>query len=128
MRKLLVVLVALFAIVGCAHESTPISGTVSAGPQMFGTIAPFGSFEMQLAPAYTRLAVLRHNAARALAGGRISVATAQSVQDKADMARIQLDAAHSATLDGKERPEAKQALVDATEWIKQAETALEISK
>lgn len=58
-----------------------------------GTLAPLGSFEWKAAPAYTRLAVLRHNAAVSLRAGRINVDDAETIQSRADHIRSLLDAA-----------------------------------
>lgn len=124
MKKLFILLAAIMALAACAHES-PIAGSASSGPVAFGTLASFGTFEMELAPAYTRLAVLRHNAARSLRDQRIAVATAVSIQSAADNARSLLDAAHAETLDGKSRPSAIEKLRQAQHLINAAEKLLE---
>ena len=121
MKNLLILLAALIALAGCVTQSAPISGQASGGPVMFGTLAAFGTFEMELAPAYTRLAVLRHKAAGALRDKRISTKKAVDVQDMADTARRYLDGAHRLTLDGKPNDEAKRILRDAVWWIDEAE-------
>lgn len=61
------------------------------GIAAFGTLASFGTWEMELAPAYTRLASLRHTAARRLDAGAITVADAVEIQLLADDARAALD-------------------------------------
>lgn len=124
MKKLFLLLPAIMALAACAHES-PIAGSASGGPVAFATLASFGTFEMQLAPAYTRLAVLRHNAARALRDRRITVAAAVSIQSAADNARSLLDAAHAETLDGKPNPGAVEKLGHAQRLIAAAEKLLE---
>lgn len=121
MKNLLILLAALMALTGCAAPSAPITGQASGGPVMFGTLAAFGTFEMELAPAYTRLAVLRHTAARALRDKRITTKQAVDVQDMADTARRYLDEAHRLTLDGKPNDDAKRMLRDAVWWIDEAE-------
>ena len=110
-----------FAVAGCASQPVqPVASAASGGITAFATLAPFGSFEMELAPAYTRLAMLRHNAARQLTQGRITVETAKGLQTKADEARKTLDAAHAWAMDGKERPVARANLENAVILIKQA--------
>lgn len=124
MKTLILMLAVLMALAGCATQSTPIDGRATGGPVMFGTLAAFGTFEMKLAPAYTRLAVLRHDAARLLRNGRIDVGTAQTIQTTADAARELLDAAHAETADGNERPAARDNLNAATGLIAAAEKLL----
>jgi hypothetical protein len=126
MKKIILLLAALLTLAGCVTpSSSPIAAHAGGGTTMFGTLAAFGTFEMQLAPAYTRLAVLRHNAAQDLRAGRISVPVAQSIQDTADAARKLLDAAHEETADGKERLGAREKLNAATGLIAGAEKMLE---
>lgn len=122
--RALIVMALCALIVGCGSLPSGIQGRAAGGPVMFGTVASFGTFEMELAPAYTRLAVLRHNAARALREKRIDVYAAEAIQASADAARQRLDSAHNATLDGKPNPAARQSLADAVEWIKAAEETL----
>lgn len=128
MKNIILLLAALMALAGCTTSTTHMTGRASGGLQAFGTLASFGTFEMELAPAYTRLAVLRHNAARLLRDGRIDVGTAQTVQGTADQARNLLDAAHAETLDGKARPAARENLNNATALIAAAEKFLEARK
>lgn len=124
MRALIVM--ALCALLfGCGSLPSGIQGRAEGGPVMFGTVAAFGTFEMQLAPAYTRLAVLRHNTARALRDKRITVARAEFIQASADHARGLLDDAHAMTVDGKPNPAAVAALQQAEQWIANAEKILE---
>ena len=87
--------IVLLAVLMAACTSPPPqllepSAAVS-GISAFGTLASFGTFEMELAPAYTRLAVLRHNAALALNRGGITVDLAKEIQAGSDLARGKLD-------------------------------------
>lgn len=90
--RVLLILAALAALAGCATPApTPVAGSGSGGVVGAATIARWGTWEMDLAPAYTRLALARHNAAVALTRGRITVDTAVQVQAIADQARALLD-------------------------------------
>ena len=79
---------------------------------------------MELAPAYTRLAAVRHRAAKRLDGGRLSVEAAVAIQDLADRARAKLDASRRGSLTDP-GPEQKGALAAAIRLIDQAEYTLE---
>lgn len=96
MRRLLLIVVAVLGLGACAStpQATPMQGAGGARIVGFGTLADFGSWEFELAPTYTRLAVLRHRAARQLNDRRISLAAAVEVQDLADRARALLDLSH----------------------------------
>lgn len=125
MRKILYGALMAFALTACTTPPTqPVASAASSGFVAFGTLAPFGSFEMQLAPAYTRLAVLRHNAARQLTQGRITVSAAKNIQAMADAARSSLDAAHAETMGGQERLSAVKNLKNAQMLIQDAEKLL----
>lgn len=124
MRSILLALVAALTLAACAAQP-PLSGAAPGRAQMVGTLASFGTFEMELAPAYTRLAVLRHRAAGRLTAGRIDVATARQVQAQADDARARLDAAHSATLAGQVPASARDNLAEARRLIEAGEALLE---
>ena len=126
MKTLIIFITALFFLAGCATPASPqVSGKGTSGTVVFGTLAAFGTFEMALAPAYTRLAVVRHNAAQALDRREISLSTAKTLQETADRARSLLDDAHDQTLDGKERPDARKKLTAAQELIGRGESLLE---
>lgn len=91
MRRSLLIAAAL-ALSACAsHQVTPLQATSPASVYGFATIAQWGHWESELAPVYTRLAALRHRAARALDAGRINVDTAIAIQANADRARVALD-------------------------------------
>lgn len=91
MRRALLIAAAL-ALSACASQQvTPLQATSPSSVSGFATIAQWGTWEADLAPAYTRLAALRHRAARALDAGRINVDTAIAIQANADRARAALD-------------------------------------
>jgi hypothetical protein len=87
----------------------------------FATLASVDSHEWRAAPTFTRLAQLRHNAARALAKGAISVDAAKHIQARADLARKLLDEAATADRAGfsvaaRERLRWAIAAVDSGEY------------
>lgn len=127
MKRLFIAFVLAILMIGCAStpkqpetlQAEQSTGAITA----FGTLATFGTFEMQLAPAYTRLAVLRHNAAQALKKGRIDVALAKKIQRAANNARVYLDQAKLA--DAKKEPDvAKSALNEGITKIQETEGLL----
>lgn len=125
MKTILALVVAIALLSGCATQPAPISGKAYGGSVAFGTLASFGTFEMELAPAYTRLAVLRHNAAKFLGDRKITRSNAQQIQETADRARFLLDEAHAQTLDGKPNAEAIEKLAKAKRLIQIGEQYLE---
>lgn len=127
MRALIITIAAL-ALVACATPpATPMAGTASGSISGFATIARWGTYEMELAPAYTRLAALRHGAAQALSRGRITVATAIEVQEVADVARASLDAARRGNLDAPTDAQRAQ-LTSALQLIERGENLVKESK
>lgn len=70
-----------------------VAVTPTRGPAMVGTLADAGTYEMVVAPAYTRLALQRRAAARAIQDGRMTATLGRQVQTLADTARANLDAA-----------------------------------
>lgn len=91
MRRILIIAAAL-ALSACAVQpATPLQAASHGNIAGFATIAQWGHWESELAPVYTRLAALRHRAARALDAGRIDVDTAIAIQATADRARAALD-------------------------------------
>jgi hypothetical protein len=115
MRILIFALLAL-AVTACSSappQTAALSAGASSGIVAFGTLASFGTFEMDLAPAYTRLAVARHNAARALDKGRITVTVAEDIQADADNIRRALDNARA--LDAARRTTEARAALDAAQ-------------
>lgn len=105
MTRLFLVLAIVLSMSACAtveKTSQPIGAKPATGTiKGFATLASFGTFEMELAPLYTRLAVLRHNAAKHLRNGEISVDTAIEIQRRADLMRADLDKAKQLDLDKK---------------------------
>lgn len=124
MRALIVLMIA-FALSACATpQSVPITAKSSGSVAGFATLARFGTYEMELAPAYTRLAALRHRAARDLDAGRITVDTAIAVQSLADQSRSKLDAARRGDMIAP-TPEQRLLLADALVLMDQIERLLE---
>lgn len=102
----------------------PLAATGTATPAGFATLALWGEWESDLAPAYTRLAVLRHRAARLLDARRIDVAVAIAIQAEADRARNLLDDSRRGN-SKTPTPRQRQQLADAIAAIAAAETRLE---
>lgn len=89
-RALLIALA--FAMAACtAVPQTPIKAAGQGNITGIATLALWGGWESELAPAYTRLAAVRHRAARLLNADKIDVDTAIAVQQTADQARVLLD-------------------------------------
>lgn len=128
MVNILLVAVLAFSLSACATSPpTPLTATASSQTAGFATLALWGTWESELAPAYTRLAALRHRAARALQDGRIPVATAVEIQAAADEARSKLDASrrgHAAAPTAEQRA----LLAEARYALYQAERLLEIPR
>lgn len=124
---ILVIIIAALLIAGCAAPTQPIEAAHAqqrdSGAFAVATLAPFGSFEWQLAPGYTRLAVLRRQAARALDRHQIDLARAITVQARADAARRQLDDARAMS-DRADKDGAERALAQALRAVEWAERAL----
>ena len=90
LRALLIAMV--FALAACSSvPPVPLKAVGQSSFSGFATLALWGEWESELAPAYTRLAAVRHRAARQLDAGKVDVATAISVQQSADRARVLLD-------------------------------------
>lgn len=128
MRTVLLVISALITmgLSACATspQTAPIAAKSGSSVAGFATLALFGTYEMELAPVYTRLASLRHRAARSLESGQITVDTAIRVQALADQARAKADAARRGDLI---TPTAEQrlSLSQSLGLIAQAEHLLE---
>lgn len=126
---LIILIPALLLIGGCASMSKPTVAPLEvehAGAAIvgFGTLASFGTFEMDLAPVYTRNAVARHNAARALRNKQITADEAREILSWTDDARFLLDKAHAASIDGKETPDAREYLNQALGIVESTERRL----
>lgn len=89
----------------------------------FATLGTSGTFEWTAAPAWTRLAQLRHNAARALNKKQISVVNAKAIQARADQARAFLEDAAATDARG-DRNKANDTLRWAVAAIESAELSL----
>lgn len=122
--KLLLVVGALALASAAFATPAPVTATATASVVGFATAAPWGTWQAELAPAYTRLAALRHRAARALEARRIPVAVAIEIQAKADVARARLDASRRGEVVDP-TPIQRQALAEAIRQIEQAEQLLE---
>lgn len=130
MRILIHVLGLLAFLVGCSSTPPPAPtfGAKAAGHGIVlaGTLATVGAADELTAASYTRLALLRHNAASRLSDGRISVETAKHIQVIADQARSQLDGAIAADRAG-DKPLALKRLSGANELIAIGTAQLEVA-
>ena len=124
MRALFIALLALVMVACSTPQPIPITAKASGSVAGFATLARFGTYEMELAPAYTRLASLRHRAARDLEASRITVDIAIAVQALADQARRHLDDARRGDL-VTPTPEQRRQLQDAVLLMDKIETLLE---
>ena len=95
LRAIFALLLAV-TVAGCASPGAMQPVPHRTGFTGFATLANVGTFEWTAAPTWTRLAQLRHNAARALTNKTISVDVAKNVQARADLARSLLDQANAA--------------------------------
>jgi hypothetical protein len=95
----LITMVLIAVLTSCSVESKadggfkvePSTAVIGTGIKAFATLASSGTFEMELAPSYTRLARLRYNAASLLDQNRITVDHAIEIQNGADEIRAVLD-------------------------------------
>jgi hypothetical protein len=112
----LIIAVLLLSLMGCAAAPEKVTTLEPAqsygGVNAFATLASFGTFEMELAPQYTRLAVLRHNAANKLRKGQIDLETAQKIQMYGDVVRSRLQEAQA--LDAAKNTEKAHAMLYST--------------
>ena len=114
-RPILIALAALvlqLSIGSVPAAADPLRATASGGIAAFGTLASFGTWEMELAPAYTRLAVLERTAARRLDAGTLSVAVAVEISLLAVEVRDALDASRRGDL-REPTPQQRHRLDDA---------------
>lgn len=115
------------ALIGACASHTQLGSerkplTESAG---VGTLATVGTFEMELAPAKTRLEMCRRNAKKALIARRIDVDTARDIQRHADNARAALERAADAMGPRKQAThEARDSLAEAMSAIQYIEQEL----
>lgn len=106
MTRLLLVIALAFSLIACSTVAVQTPQNVEAKPSSaslvgIATLASYGTFEMELAPLYTRLAVLRYKAARQLRYGEINRNLAIEIQSRADRLRDGLDKAKQLDLDNK---------------------------
>lgn len=124
MIRALIIALAL-ALTACTTTPTaPLSANAQSGLSGFATLAVWGEWESDLAPSYTRLAALRHRAARQLTDGRINADTAVTIQKTADRARALLDQSRRGNKTAPTDHQRAQ-LAEAKRLIATAETLLE---
>ncbi len=100
----LAALAVVFGLLGaCASQQEKLPQPLQAealsgelGSFAAGTLAPLGSFEWQISPSYTQIAVTGHNAARALREKRVAFDTALRVHTTLERAKRLLDDAVAA--------------------------------
>lgn len=125
MRKILIALALAASLAACATpQPSPLSATARGNVTGFATLAVFGTWEMELAPAYTRLAALLHNTARQLDAQRIHKATAIEIQGLADQARSHLDGSRRGSQTAPTLLQ-RAALAEAIRLMDRAESLLE---
>lgn len=128
MRALLIAFALALGLTACASTPPPTvvtaAGSAHAGLSGHATLARWGGWEMELAPAYTRLAGIRHRAAAQLDARKIPVATAIAIQATADQARSALDLARRNDA-GEPTPEQRAAFAKALALIERAQSLLE---
>lgn len=123
LRILLISLV--LALSACTTAPTaPLKAAGQGTGAGFATLAFWGQWESELAPAYTQLAVVRHRAAKALDLGKIGVDTAIAIQQAADQARQLLDESRRGSANEPTLLQRAQ-LAEARRLIVTAETLLE---
>lgn len=91
MSRILMICAALL-LCACASP-VPIKAASHTNAIGAATLAPWGSFEFQLAPSYTHNAILRQQAAAALVSHRIDSGQARRILSLTDAARAALDRA-----------------------------------
>ncbi len=126
---MIILIPALLLAGGCATTPSPATATLEPGHAgsagvAFGTLASFGTFEMETAPVITRNAVARHNAARAVRQQKITADQGTKLLALTDRVRAYLEQAHAAAPDGKETPEAREYLDKAIAMIEAIEGKL----
>ncbi|MBI4997852.1 MAG: hypothetical protein HZC22_13360 [Rhodocyclales bacterium] len=127
MRAILILLAAA-VLAACAPAPVqPIQAAAQGKVAGFGTLTSFGDWEFQLAPAYTEVKALGHQAAVRFSAGAINLATAKKIQASLDAAQIFLD--QSRRGNAKEpTTEQRLLLIEAQFQISEARNLLEIKK
>lgn len=125
MRKnLSLLMAATIAMALAACVAAPANtGAVKSSFTGFATLSSVGTFEYEAAPTWTRMAQVRHNAARALTGKEITADIARRIQARADLARSLLNEAMAADKVGN-RSAARDKLRWATAAVDDAEITL----
>jgi len=110
------ILMSLMALALGACTTNPLQGEArparSGGVFAVATVAPWGTFEHEAAPAYTRLAVALRVTSNRLTTGRITASQARTVLSTAEATKAVLDAAR-ARADRGDREGARVDLADA---------------
>lgn len=91
MRSLIIIAALLFSAAGLAETTQALNATAKTGSMGTATVAQFGTWEMSLAPQYTRMSVIDKQATRLLRAEKISVETAQAIHDRSVTAHKLLD-------------------------------------
>lgn len=124
MFRAFLIIIAL-ALSACASQpNAPVRASSQGGVTGFATAALWGSWEADLAPAYTRLAALRYRGSSALDAGRISVETALAIQKIADQARRLLDDSRRSSVSAPTLLQRAQ-LAEAQRLLTEAEALME---
>lgn len=118
MRILLLVLATLVASACAAPLPSTFDGKASAGGgiQLYGTLAPVGSFEWKAAPAFTKLEMFRRRSIIFLDADRITAGVMRWSIARADEIRKKLDDAAAADRAG-EGAKAERLLAEALEDV-----------
>lgn len=108
-RTLLCALFALFVLAGCASAPNPMPRPKPEAndTRLFGTLAPAGSFEFEVAAHYTRAKVYVQRATSLLRQRRLSADDAEQVGKMCDAVVRQLDAAVALEQATKDRSKAR---------------------
>lgn len=124
-RSLLIVAAAVL-VSSSALAANPLSAKAESDSGVFvaATLCTAGSFECQVAPSYTKLAVTRRNAAVALRKGAITVVQAQAVQDQADLVRSLLDKSLAACGQNDRTGKCTKNAAEASRLLAQAKAGL----
>ena len=126
MRKTIITLATAALLAGCATTPPPTPIAASGRGQIagFASIAQWGTWEAELAPAYTRAAALYHRNAARLEGGRISRATAIRAHDLVSQALDNLNASRR-SLAPEPTPTQRAHLAEARSLLDRAAALLE---
>lgn len=124
-KSLFVAALVALSLSACATpQPSPIAATAHGSVTGVATAALFGTYEMEVAPVFTRLTVLINRAARQFEAGRISADATVEIKGLAIQARRQIDAARRGS---QTEPTILQraALAEAIRLIEAGESLLE---